>query len=223
MFRMGLILLLTILVVPMVDASQLGDIGSIELVGLMVKEGLIGAVLGFIVSLFIYMLNFAGDIIDTSIGLAMAKVMNPATDIQSGAVGSIFSYIFVLLFFASNSHLVLIRAFVYTFECIPLHALVSIDSIYACVVSSFLSAFNLSIHLLLPYIACEMILEITLGILMKMIPQIHVFVINIQLKIILGIVLLLALIQPVGNVMTTYIDTSMKELQKAIVSIAVSE
>ena len=56
MFRMGLILLLTILVVPMVDASQLGDIGSIELVGLMVKEGLIGAVLGFIVSLFIYML-----------------------------------------------------------------------------------------------------------------------------------------------------------------------
>ena len=48
-------------------------------------------------------------------------------------------------------------------------------------------------------------------------------VFNIQLKIILGILLLVALIKPVGNVMTTYIDTSMKELQKAIVSIAVSE
>lgn len=220
MTRMAIVLILTCIVVPNVSGSGLENINTVAMVGLIVKEAMIGAVLGFIIQLFMYMLALAGDMIDTANGLSMAKVMNPATDIQSGAAGSILTYLFVLLVFVSNSHLVMIRAFIYTFECIPVSSFVNISSICTFVISTFISVFNLCIRLFLPFVACELILEITLGVLMKMIPQIHVFVINIQLKIIVGLALMLVLSGTLGDSMSTYIDTSLTALQEAVISMS---
>lgn len=221
MARMGIVMLMVFIVAPNVGNAGLEALTTIELVALVVKEALIGAILGYVIQIFMYMLAFAGDMADMAFGLAMAKVMNPATEVQSGASGSIFTYLFILLLFATNGHLVMIRAFVYTFECIPLASFVNIVSLYQFIVTTFISAFNLAIRLFLPYVACEIVLEITLGILMKMIPQIHVFVINIQLKIILGIFILLMLCGSLGDFMSMYIDTSLNALQEAIISLSV--
>ena len=73
---------------------------------------------------------------------------------------------------------------------------------------SFSSVFLLALRLALPYVAAEFILEICLGILMKLIPQIHVFVIQMQGKILLAIILLLALSVP----MTQFIDNYIAEM-----------
>ena len=50
--------------------------------------------------------------------------------------------------------------------------------------------------LCMPILAAEMIGQLGMGVLMKVIPQINVFSINIELKVIIGLVLLLTLITP---------------------------
>jgi flagellar biosynthetic protein FliR len=54
----------------------------------------------------------------------------------------------------------------------------------------------LAVKLCMPILAAEMIGQLGMGVLMKVIPQINVFSINIELKVIIGLVLLLTLITP---------------------------
>jgi len=55
-----------------------------------------------------------------------------------------------------------------------------------------------------------------MGVLMKLIPQIHVFVINIQCKILLGILLMILFAYPMGAFMDGYAEAMMKEAQNII-------
>ena len=48
----------------------------------------------------------------------------------------------------------------------------------------------------MPILAAELLGQVGMGILMKAIPQINVFSINIELKVLIGLVLLLLLISP---------------------------
>ena len=53
--------------------------------------------------------------------------------------------------------------------------------------------------LCLPILAAELIGQLGMGILMKVIPQINVFAINFELKIILGLVMVILLLPLMGE------------------------
>ena len=78
------------------------------------------------------------------------------------------------------------------------------------------------IKLVLPFVAAEFILEMTMGVLMKLIPQIHVFVINIQCKILLGIMLMMLFAYPMGAFMDRYTEAMMTEAQKLLMMFGVT-
>ena len=61
----------------------------------------------------------------------------------------------------------------------------------------------LAVKLCMPILAAEMIGQMGMGVLMKVIPQINVFSINIELKVIIGLALLLALIVPFSEYLLT--------------------
>lgn len=218
--RMGFILLLTLLVAPNVPYVELGSPNFPQMVGYIIIEVLVGLFLGFIIQIYSLLLAFAGEILDSQFGLAMAKNFDPATDVQSGAVGGILNMLLVMFILVSNAHLEMIEAFVRTFEIIPFGTFVNVNTICAFVFSTFIDTFNLVIRLVLPFVVCEFLLEISLGILMKMIPQIHVFVINIQLKILLGILLMILLSGSLSMYLNNYIDKAVDTMQNAIVEIS---
>ena len=51
----------------------------------------------------------------------------------------------------------------------------------------------------MPILAAELMGQVGMGILMKAIPQINVFAINIELKVIIGLVMLLILLVPISG------------------------
>ena len=59
----------------------------------------------------------------------------------------------------------------------------------------------LGVKLCMPILAAELLGQLGMGILMKVIPQINVFSINIELKVIIGLGLLLVLIAPFSEVL----------------------
>ncbi|MGN1106951.1 MAG: flagellar biosynthetic protein FliR [Huintestinicola sp.] len=169
-------------------------------------ELFIGVVLGFIFDLFIYMIYMAGDIMDSQAGLGMAKVFDPSTRIQLSMYGAYMGYFMFLYFFAANAHLTLIRIFVDSFEVIPLGGGQLSPDLGWTIVSMFSQILVLMIQLAMPVIATELIVECCIGILMKTVPQIQIMVVNIQLRVIMGFIVLFAITSPLSEFIADYTE-----------------
>ena len=63
----------------------------------------------------------------------------------------------------------------------------------------FIECFLLAVKLAAPILAAELLGQVGMGILMKVIPQINVFAINIELKVIIGLTLLMLFMAPVSE------------------------
>ncbi len=210
--RVALVWLITLLIVPGLAATAEFSSGLDLLVSLLM-ELLVGLACGYVFQVFYYMLFFAGDIMDTQFGLSMAKVFDPGTNIQLSASGSLLNSLFILYIFATDSHLILIRLFVASFQILPPGAAVFSADAAQFFLNLFIMTFSLALRLALPFIAAEFVLELAMGVLMKLIPQIHVFVINIQFKVLLGILMILAFASPVSAFLDNYMRLMLENIQ----------
>lgn len=205
--RVALTLGITLILSPMVSGALNTDFSTLGLILMMIKELLVGVACGLVFQFFFYMLFFAGDVIDMGFGLSMAKAFDPGANIQMSMSGNLFQLLFIMYFFATNSHLLMIRLFASSYDIIGLGAVQIGGEVSRVAVEIFIIAFNLAVQLTLPFVMASFILEIAMGILMKLIPQINVFSIHFQLKIIFGLVLLFLFAVPVAQFMTKYMDT----------------
>ncbi len=74
----------------------------------------------------------------------------------------------------------------------------------------------MTIKAVLPFLVAEVTLEASMGILMKLIPQVTVFVINIQLKLLVGLGLLLLFAIPISRFVDNYILVLFRSLEEAL-------
>ena len=162
--RVGLILCLTVMLSPNVSYVSAAVNGpTVQVVVSMVVELLIGAACGLIFLFFYYLLFFVGDMMDMQFGMSMARVFDPGTNIQASMSGNLFNVMFILYFFATDSHLLLIRIFASSFELIPAGGAIQWQMISPFLMEAFFSAFQIVIHLALPFIAAEVVLELSKG------------------------------------------------------------
>lgn len=218
--KAGLAFCISILITPAIPIPDSYNAETFDFLLSFLKEMFIGYLLSYVFNIFYYMLMAAGDILDTNFGFAMAKVFNPATNIQSSVTSNVFHVMFVLLFFVTDSHLTLMSVAISSFDILPIGLEgFKLYSAASFAIDLFARIFTLALKLAIPFIAAEFILEISMGILMKLIPQIHVFVIDFQLKILLAIVLLFVLASPIATFIDNYIIMLFDEVKNALYSL----
>lgn len=206
--RNGLVLLLCLLLAPMQSAETMARVYEMSGFGYalaIVFELVIGIVYGFVFQLFYYMLFFVGDLLDTDIGLSMARSFDPGTNIQAAFSSSLITLMFSLYIFATNSHLALIRVFAQSFDAISVGSFTLNAGVVEFILQLFTAVFLLALRLWAPFLVAEFVLQVSMGILMKFIPQISVFVINFQLRILLGVLLLFLFAPFIGQFIDNYI------------------
>lgn len=186
----------------------------------LIQELFVGFAAGILFSFYFYLVFMAGDIIDNAFGLAMAKTFDPGTNIQSSVSSTLFQFLFYIYFFITNSHLIFIQLTASSFELIPPGGSIRMENILEFLLTVFVSAFNLAMHLVLPYLAASFVLEISMGILMKLIPQISVFSIHFQVKILVGFSLLFLFAAPVTRFMQNYETEMLAQIQNLFVAAA---
>lgn len=152
-----------------------------------IKETICGLILGYMTAVCNNIMLYAGNLIDMDIGISMAQVFDPSTGAQVAITGSMYNYFILLLLIASDMHRYLLRAFVDSFTLIPLGQVVfNTDSLYLTFVKFIADLFIIAFRIFLPVFACIMILNCVLGIMVKVSPQMNMFSIGIQLKMIIG-------------------------------------
>ena len=216
--RAGLTFLMTVLIAPNI-ADARGIDGSLELAIGLLRELFVGFACGFIFQIYYYMIFFAGDLMDTSFGLSMAKIFDAGTNIQMSTSSNLLNILFVLYIFATDSHLLLIRIFTSSFQILPVGSVSLSPDAIQVFFELFVDVFSMALRLAIPFMAAEFVVELAMGGLMKLIPQIHVFVINIQFKILLGIILLLFFASPVAAFLDNYMRAMLEDLQYAFLTL----
>lgn len=188
-------------------------VGSIiEFVFLVLKEIFIGFIIGHIINLFFSTVVISGEILGMQTGLSMSQIYDPKSNVSMGITGSYLNVILILVFFSGNGHLTLIQIFITSCKLIEIGNFTIPQNLFYNMVELLQQVLVLALKISMPIIAVEIILESGIGILMKAIPQIQVFSVNVQLKIIVGLLLIMLLVPT----FTTFIDNTINLMFDAV-------
>lgn len=192
--KIGLTFFLSIFTYGLIPAQTVDVSNIFVFMVLMIKELLVGLIVGFIIQLFMSAILIAGETIDFQMGFSMAKAYDPASNTSMPITGSIFNAMFMIIFFATNSHLTLIKIFCTLGTVAPFGQIEFSTKVFSELISLFSYILVYAVKMSMPILAVEIIAEIGVGLIMRAVPQINIFVINLQLKIFLGLACIIILI-----------------------------
>lgn len=211
--KAGLILALALPVYSFSSAEVPQVDNAIVYCILLLKEFAVGYVVGFVTELFFMVITFAGFVMDFQMGLSMATVYDPQSNSQIPVTGGLLQAYFVLLFFAVDGHLALMKILLTSAEIVPYGGVLITQNIAMRVLEIFVQCIEMGVKFAMPILAAEFLVEMGVGILNKAVPQISIFVINIQLKIIVGLGLLVILFSPISDYVEKIVTTMMKTIE----------
>jgi flagellar biosynthetic protein FliR len=200
MFQAGFILLLSWMVYSTYGGGTITVPNTVLELGLhLVMELTLGILFSVVMRFFFYIPDQAGQLIDMQMGLTMARTYDPATQTQTTTTANMLNILATMLFLAAGGHLTLLRIMLTSGEIVPFGQVALGREAAERAVELFAECTILAVKLSLPILGAELMGQIGMGVLMKAIPQINVFSINIELKMIIGLVMLLFLITPMAN------------------------
>ncbi|MBE3593866.1 MAG: flagellar biosynthetic protein FliR [Candidatus Carbobacillus altaicus] len=171
--------------------------------GRVIIEVLFGLSLGWVVYVFFSLFQTAGGIIDFQMGFAIANVIDPQTGAQSPLVGQ-FKYMLALfLLFITGGYRLMLQGVLNSFVFFPpAHPLMFDDVWVPRLVDWFVRVFTIGLEVAAPYAIVLFLLDLSLGLLSRAVPQMNMFVVGLPVKI-LGAMFMLALFLPFFIFLTT--------------------
>ena len=151
-------------------------------------ELIMGIALAFVTNIFFALTAFtAGQLIDMQIGFGIVNVYDIQNNTQIPMMGNVLNIVLLMIFFIIDGHLSLINMIYLTVERMPVGSLTFTPNIGLTALEIFAKAFLLGVMMALPVIASGLTLEILLGVMMRLVPQIHMFVVGVPVKMLVGI------------------------------------
>lgn len=184
---------------------------------IIMKEAFAGIVIGLGANICMSILSLAGKIADTETGLSMVQLFDPTTREMTGFTGNIYTYSVTLIMIVTNMHHIILKTFIDTYTLIPIGTVAFNSEKVTQVVIKFLGDYiSIAFRFCLPVVAALMILNAFLGILAKTSPQMNMFAVGIQLKLLLGlsVIFLTVSLMPA---LSEYIFKEMRMMMEAMI------
>ncbi|MCR8656266.1 flagellar biosynthetic protein FliR [Paenibacillus endoradicis] len=196
-FKIGLGFFISVFIFMMHADNQVMVL-DIQYVLLIIREVLIGLMMGFIVYLFFALMHTAGGIIDMQIGFAMANIIDPVSGTSVPLLGN-FKYLLMLVcFLMMNGHHYLLSGLMDSYQWIPIEnnwfSKMADGSIAEFITNSVVLSIIIGIQIAVPIMVAMFITDVGLGFLAKTAPQFNVFVIGFPVKIMLGLLLIILML-----------------------------
>lgn len=160
----------------------------LEYVLIIMKEAVTGLLIGFSANICTSIVNFAGSIADMEVGLSMVTLMDPTSRQMTSITGALYQYVLMLMMIASGMYRYLFGALADTFVLIPVNGAVLRGGSLLDALLNFLSDYIIiGFRIILPIFCTILLLNAVLGVLAKVSPQMNMFAVGMQLKIIVGL------------------------------------
>ena len=186
--KIGLSGLCAMLITPTIPAlgSPLPD-DAIGFAALAAGELIIGLMIGFVMTLTFAAIQVGGQVLDMQTGFGLMNIFNPALETQVPIFGFFLFLIAALYLLVTDGHATMIRALASTYGQIPLGGFVAKPELLFEVSAWGRTMFIDGFLIAAPVAGALMLAYVTMGLLGRLIPQIHLFVIGFPITIALGL------------------------------------
>jgi flagellar biosynthetic protein FliR len=211
--KIALSFFLSLIIMNSVDYSAVSYQGMLGYSILIAQEAVTGLLIGIGSGFTLYILNFSGHMLDMEIGFSMAMEMDPTTQVQTTISATFLTAVFMLMFIASDMHYFLIDAVVDSYKVIPIGEGIVSPNLYKIFVQYVIDYFVIGFRIILPVFACILVINVILGILARIAPQMNMFVFGMQLKVFAGLSLIFILMNFLPGI-TDFLFNEMHTLTK---------
>ena len=183
-------------------------------IGLMLKELIIGFVLGIFAAAPFYIAQMSGSLIDHSRGSSSLQVNDPTTQSTTGPIGILYNYVLIALFYSLGGPFLFFNALADAYRLMPVDSLVNkaffnLNLPFWKQVYGYGSyTMRLSVQLASPALIGILLTDMFLGIANRLAPQVQIVFLGVSLKSWVGIALLTAAwgltLQVLGKESMTY-------------------
>ncbi len=191
--KVGLSVFISIIVYSFTEPSTAPqDISIMGFFSLLLREGLIGLLFGFITGMLFYAVQFAGHFISFQMGFAMVQVIDPQSQEHVPIIGQFYFILAILLFLIMNGHHLVINALVESFRIVPIGTGSLSGELTEFLTKLTGQVFALSIKIASPILVTLFLTDVMMGIIARTVPQMNVFFVSLPLKIGLGMILVIS-------------------------------
>ncbi|MCI9438558.1 MAG: flagellar biosynthetic protein FliR [Lachnospiraceae bacterium] len=182
---------------------------------IVMKEAIVGLLVGFAASICSSIVNFAGSIADMEVGLSMMTLMDPTSRQSTSITGVLYQYVLMLMMMATGMYRYFFRALADTYILIPVNgAIFRSDSLLNSMMEFLGDYVIIGFRIILPIFCSILLLNAVLGILARVAPQLNMFAVGIQLKVLVGLSIIFLTVEMLPLVADFIFD----EMKRMIVS-----
>lgn len=214
--KVGLSVFIAIILFETIDYNPISYHSELEYACIVLKEVIVGLVIGFFANICASILSFAGHMIDTDIGFSMIQILDPVTKVQTTVSGNFYSYLVTIMLIITDFHHYLIYALVDAFTIIPIGTVKFKPTLYEAMLNFLTDYFVIGFRIVLPIFAAMLLVNSVLAILAKVAPQMNMFVIGIQLKLFVGLITLFLIVGLLPSVSDFIFEEIKKMVELAI-------
>ena len=185
--KIGLAFVIAICLQPALPTPSTLSLNSTAALGAVIQQLSIGLAIGLAVRIVFSAIEMAGEIIGLQMGLNFAGFFDPSTNSQTSTVGRFFGNTSMLLFIVMNGYLLLIQAVAMSFETFPVSGepLGAVRSLRLYELGGLIFYYGLWIAL--PMIGMLLFVNVVMGIISRIAPQMNVFAIGFPMTLSVGL------------------------------------
>ncbi|MDW8846706.1 flagellar biosynthetic protein FliR [Erwinia pyri] len=185
--KIGLGVMITYALVPSLPPTNV-TLFSVGGFWLLIQQILIGIAIGFTMQFAFAAVRTAGEVIGLQMGLSFATFFDPASRLNMPVLARFLDMLAMLLFLSFNGHLWLISMVADSFHTLPIGGDPVNGNAFLALTKAASLIFLNGLRLALPLITLLLTLNLALGLLNRVSPQLSVFAIGFPVTLSIGII-----------------------------------
>ncbi|CAX60199.1 MULTISPECIES: flagellar biosynthetic protein FliR [Erwinia] len=185
--KIGLGVMITYVLLPSLPPTNV-TLFSVGGFWLLIQQILIGVAIGFTMQFAFAAVRTAGEVIGLQMGLSFATFFDPASRLNMPVLARFLDMLAMLLFLSFNGHLWLISMVADSFHTLPIGGDPINGNAFLALTKAASLIFLNGLRLALPLITLLLTLNLALGLLNRVAPQLSVFAIGFPVTLSIGII-----------------------------------
>ena len=184
-----------------------------SVLGAIVIEAIVGAVMGLGVLVLFAALQFTGQLVGIQMGFAIANVVDPTTFQQVGVLSQFLNVLGLMLFLTLDGHLLVLQAL---FESTTIVPLGTGDPQGRLIIGELIrygsKIFSMGLRIGLPVVCVVLLVNVGLATLARTVPQVNIFILGFLFTISIGITVLGLALPSTGMVFSRFLENALYDV-----------
>jgi flagellar biosynthesis protein FliR len=176
--------------------------GGLQIVGLMIENGLVGLAFAMAVACVFAAIETAGSLLDVISGFSYGALINPLSGVDGSVLTNVYTLVGLALFIAVGGDALMLRGIAHTFTLVPLARAPDLTTLTGGVVSATGTIFVAALEVAAPALLALLVTDIAFGMVSRVVPQLNVFAVGFSLKVIVALLIVAASLPFIGGFMS---------------------